>query len=261
VTSLAAAEDPKEIEQQLGKTLENKLVTLRTAYAGADLKFDSQGKLLGTSEVLPWTTHGLIQVKQIRLTDKSLEIKGQRAILVFDIGGVKGLTPVFAQGMKIRIELESPLVGARVSEALTRVFAPDEFVKRFSEYWKPLVDMDADRAQICKDKPDATLAILGGMPLYCGGKQSRVTPPSPVYTLDPEFPKEGRKHTDQGSALLDLIIDENGFPAIIKAKSSSGPDFDVQAALAVSRWRFHPATRDGKPVPYMISVKVDFRLQ
>ena len=59
----ALAEKPKEIEQQLRPTLENKLLQLRTSYAGVNLRFDSQGKLLGTSEVLPWTTHGVVYVK------------------------------------------------------------------------------------------------------------------------------------------------------------------------------------------------------
>jgi protein TonB len=35
---------------------------------------------------------------------------------------------------------------------------------------------------------------------------------------------------------------------------------DQKAMEAVSKWRFRPATKDGKPVPVMVNVEVHFRL-
>jgi len=36
--------------------------------------------------------------------------------------------------------------------------------------------------------------------------------------------------------------------------------FDEQAVHAVQMWKFEPAMKDGKPVPVMIKVEVNFRL-
>ena len=115
----AVAEERKEIEQQSVQTLENKILTLRTSYSDANLKFNSQGQLLGTSKILPWTTHGVLYVKKLRLTEKSLEIEGQRAILLYAFGKGNGFAPVVStQKVHVTIELVSPLIATQVNQAL-----------------------------------------------------------------------------------------------------------------------------------------------
>ena len=38
------------------------------------------------------------------------------------------------------------------------------------------------------------------------------------------------------------------------------PSLDERALEAVCRWRFHPGTRNGRPVTVEATVEVDFRL-
>jgi TonB family protein len=56
------------------------------------------------------------------------------------------------------------------------------------------------------------------------------------------------------------VVDANGLPQDIKVQRSLGMGLDEEAIKAVKRWRFQPAMKDGKPVPVMINVQVNFRL-
>ena len=181
--------------------------------------------------------------------------------MVFGIGGVAGVRPVASERkVHIAIELGSPLTAAQVSQALLRIFTSDNIMKRFSEYWKPLMDMDADRAQFRKDHPDGGMATLDGThTVYCCVMPQQVIPPKVIHAPDPEYPGDSESQRMEGKVILDLVIDEDGFPSIIKVKHSLRESLDVQAAEAVSNWKFHPATKDGKPVAAMVNVEVNFR--
>jgi len=60
--------------------------------------------------------------------------------------------------------------------------------------------------------------------------------------------------------LLSLIVDENGKAVAIKVAKSLGLGLDEKAIQAVEKWRFKPGMKDGKPVPVIASVEVNFRL-
>lgn len=46
----------------------------------------------------------------------------------------------------------------------------------------------------------------------------------------------------------------------IRVATPLGMGLDEEAVRAVSVWNFDPATKDGKGVPVMINVEVNFRL-
>jgi TonB family protein len=86
------------------------------------------------------------------------------------------------------------------------------------------------------------------------------SPPRPIYDPEPEFSEEARKAKYQGVCVLDLIVDPNGLPTNIRVASALGMGLDEKAIEAVKHWRFQPALKDGRPVPYEISLEVDFHL-
>jgi protein TonB len=58
-----------------------------------------------------------------------------------------------------------------------------------------------------------------------------------------------RRMGEQGEVLLDVYVGEDGRVSDVKLKKSSGSDLlDRTAIDTVRRWRFEPATVDGKPV-------------
>jgi protein TonB len=86
------------------------------------------------------------------------------------------------------------------------------------------------------------------------------TQPRVIYGPDPEFSEEARKAKYQGVCVLGVIVDENGLPTNIRVITSLGMGLDEKAIEAVKTWRFAPAMKDGHPVPYPISLEVDFHL-
>ncbi|MEJ2435200.1 MAG: TonB family protein, partial [Pseudolabrys sp.] len=70
-----------------------------------------------------------------------------------------------------------------------------------------------------------------------------VTPPEPIAT-EASYP---RGASGNASVMLELVIDAQGRVTRALAISGERP-FAAHAVAAARRWRFRPATRDGKPV-------------
>jgi TonB family protein len=60
--------------------------------------------------------------------------------------------------------------------------------------------------------------------------------------------------------MISVIVDAHGYPRNPRVIRSLGMGLDEKALDAVQKYRFKPATKDGKPVAVMIGVEVDFRL-
>jgi len=76
----------------------------------------------------------------------------------------------------------------------------------------------------------------------------------------PEYTETARQAHYQATIILWLIVDAAGLPQNIRIQRPAGMGFDEQAVHAVQMWKFEPAMKDGKPVPVMIKVEVNFRL-
>jgi periplasmic protein TonB len=86
------------------------------------------------------------------------------------------------------------------------------------------------------------------------------TPPVLLLKVEPEYSEQARQSKFQGTVLLRVVIDEKGFPREIGVTRPLGLGLDDKAMEAVRRWRFKPATKDGKPVAMEAVVEVNFRL-
>jgi periplasmic protein TonB len=98
---------------------------------------------------------------------------------------------------------------------------------------------------------------FGGGAYRIGGG---VSAPIPIFQPEPEYSEEARKAKWQGTVMLSLVVDESGKAVGIKVTKSLGLGLDEKAIEAVQKWRFKPGTKDGKPVPVIASVEVNFRL-
>jgi protein TonB len=86
-----------------------------------------------------------------------------------------------------------------------------------------------------------------------------VTPPRPVSSPDPNYPKLPKGSPKQGVVVLKLVVDEKGLPRDIQIFRSLTPEFDRAAIEAVEKWTFVPSTKDGRPVRVQINVEVSFQ--
>jgi TonB family protein len=87
-----------------------------------------------------------------------------------------------------------------------------------------------------------------------------VSNPIPIVSPEAEFSDEARRNKYQGVCMIAVIVDAHGYPRNPRVVRSLGMGLDEKALEAVSRYRFKPALKDGKPVAAMINVLVDFRL-
>jgi len=99
----------------------------------------------------------------------------------------------------------------------------------------------------------------------CRGKDSDVpgciTAPHATYSPDPDYPRKGRDGRKGGTVVLSAVVGSDGLPRDLSVTHSLSPGFDQSAIDAVNRWKFSPATKDGKPIATQIKVEIDFRVR
>jgi len=87
-----------------------------------------------------------------------------------------------------------------------------------------------------------------------------VTQPVAIFTPEAEFSDEARRQKYQGVCVISVIVDAQGNPQSPRVVRRLGMGLDDKALDAVSRYRFKPAKKDGKPVAVRMTVMVNFRL-
>jgi TonB family protein len=86
-----------------------------------------------------------------------------------------------------------------------------------------------------------------------------ITPPIPIYKPDATYTKEARAAKLQGTVQLDVMIAADGTVSDVKVTKGFDKGMDENAAQTVKKWKFLPAMKAGKPVPYKSMVEVSFR--
>src|ERR1700757_3282478 len=97
----------------------------------------------------------------------------------------------------------------------------------------------------------------GGGLYHIGGG---VSAPVAIFTPEAEFSDEARRAKYQGVCLISLIVDAQGNPQNPRVVRPLGMGLDEKALEAVRKYKFKPAMKEGKPVPVMMSIEVNFRL-
>ena len=96
-------------------------------------------------------------------------------------------------------------------------------------------------------------------PIRVGGD---VKAPVKCFAPNPRYPLLARSGRIQRVVILEAIIDKNGnVTNVVKILNSFDQVMDRAAVDAVSRWKFRPATLNGKPVAVIYNLTVNFRLQ
>jgi protein TonB len=89
---------------------------------------------------------------------------------------------------------------------------------------------------------------------------SGLTLPVAIFKPEPEYSEDARRARLSGEVLVRLVIDETGRPRDCQVVRALGLGLDEEALKAVKRWRFKPATKNGKPVAVLAEAHVGFHL-
>jgi TonB family protein len=82
----------------------------------------------------------------------------------------------------------------------------------------------------------------------------------PIYSPEVEYTPEARAAQFQGDCVVSLYIDTNGKPSNVVVTKKIGYGMDERAVETVSRWKFEPARRYGKPIPTHMTLTLNFKL-
>jgi TonB family protein len=85
----------------------------------------------------------------------------------------------------------------------------------------------------------------------------------PESRVNPRWPDSGRSWRRQGTVVLSAYVLPDGTVGGLRSLKEAGRNHEfAEAAIeAVRRWRYEPATANGRPVPASLSVTVEFRHQ
>lgn len=84
-----------------------------------------------------------------------------------------------------------------------------------------------------------------------------------AHSSQPEYPAQSRRLGEQGSCVLQVMVDASGRVTDSKLVQSSGSPRLDQAALdgVKTNYHFYPGTVDGKPQPMWFTFKFTWKLQ
>jgi protein TonB len=113
---------------------------------------------------------------------------------------------------------------------------------------------------------DANLAIVDAPPPLVESVMkpvrisSGIKPPTRVKDVAPDYPEIARRARVQGVVILEAIIGVDGRVQQARVLRSV-PLLDQAAVNAVQSWEYTPTLLDGRPVPIIMTVTVNFRLE
>jgi TonB family protein len=92
-----------------------------------------------------------------------------------------------------------------------------------------------------------------------GKEAGDLSAPVPTQSVDPAYPAALMKQNVEGMVMLYAVIGIDGGVSGIRVLQSADDRLDHYAVVALSRWRFHPATKNGNAVPLEAVVMIPFR--
>ncbi len=119
-------------------------------------------------------------------------------------------------------------------------------------------DLEMPDSDILFGIPEAPPPMEPSGPIRVGGDVKapvKITHPSPQYT------EIARKARIQGVVIVEAIIDKQGNVTNVKILKGLPMGLDQATVDAVKKWKFKPATLNGKPVAVIYNLTVNFQLQ
>jgi protein TonB len=80
-----------------------------------------------------------------------------------------------------------------------------------------------------------------------------------IKQVPPKYAEVAKNFLFEGVVVLEAEINESGDVANLTIIKPAGAGFDESAVDAVSQWKYKPAILDGKPVPVVTTVTVNYQ--
>lgn len=281
------------LERELAQMFVGHSLTLRNFYQGRDLRYGSDGRLLGKSEPGYWSRDGMVEIFSVKfLKNNELIMQGKRSCVLFD--PAKGELADVWTGDRVQITVElkpEQLTLQAVIPILQRVLltSQDRLEDLVPQYWTNCLQRKVNRPDkhspwecVALDKrqvpdfagkkivwdtqpPDTAPPLHNGMQLYALNyrvgylAEKGMTVPQLLAGPVPIFQWQQRRTKFVAVTLvLSFTVGEDGKPRDIFIVSPAGMGVDDEAAEAMTKWKFSPATCQGQPCAVHARVFFEF---
>jgi len=108
----------------------------------------------------------------------------------------------------------------------------------------------------------ASISAVGAQDASNAGNGTFVSA-TPFERRNPDYPSTALSRGQEGWVMVSYVVSETGTVEEAMIEDSSGVESFEQAALeAVQRWRYAPATQDGRPTEHaMVKTRIQFELE
>ena len=258
-SSVAAAQAPPPV--QTSEAARDEALNAATAMIGratilrgfpgaAELHYDAAGRLQGQPGPVDWTLAGVEVQKVVRRADGAFQMDGVRVAIrynpeqhTFERHALK----------ETRVKMELAAGDARAALAAMVSVGIDPALQRsmpphWLHYFIPGAEWAADDL--------AGQAVVPANARPAAGRESPVL----IQKTEAEFTPEAVKDRVKGTVQLRLVVGADGVPRRIAIRQPLGYGLDQRAVEAAAKYRFQPATQDGKPVAMEVIVNQTFDL-
>jgi TonB family protein len=87
-----------------------------------------------------------------------------------------------------------------------------------------------------------------------------IVPPKPIKSVSPRYTSEAMRAKIEGDVDVEAVVLTDGSVGDVRVTKSLDPGLDEAAVAAAQQWRFQPATKDGQPVEYTVTLSLEFRM-
>lgn len=116
--------------------------------------------------------------------------------------------------------------------------------------------VDTESASVLPDDQKTFEALTDA-----AGKNPKLISPKLIREVEPNYTVEAIGRQIQGFVMLEAVVLPDGSVGPIRIKRSLDRGLDQAAIAALKAWRFKPAILDGKAVPAIVLVQMDFKLK
>lgn len=106
----------------------------------------------------------------------------------------------------------------------------------------------------------AWIAIVALGAFVLPAAASTPSPPRRIKDVKPVYPPASLRAGDEASILVEAKVNASGIVDEVRILESQCPRLNEAARAAVRQWRWEPLLLNRKPVPFIITVLVPFRL-
>jgi outer membrane biosynthesis protein TonB len=282
-------------EDELRLRLQGKTVCLLGGYFGSELRFDEFGHFAGSSPQVSYTL-SMVEIDKVTMSRHRVQFEGIRYGLHFlgtspteDLLTASDRVRITPRKKVLRITIDRAKVvkphkkpksskdqpdapaaqsaatpdtgegsvssqaaaNQRLEEALQRVFSAgldEHLVASLPDYWRLYFQAAANKANFKPSDPSV-------LHQNAVDRKARL-----ITTFEPPSNDFAQQAGVAGVAQYHVVVGPDGKPAEIAVGRPIGLGLDENAVASIRKAQFQPAMKDGKTVPVLLDLLVQFRI-